>query len=245
MKKILIIGATSAIAEKMARLWAEEGCELYLIARNAERLKNIMYDLTIRGAKAVHHAVIDLNDISAHKVLIQKVMQIMGKIDIVLIAHGVLGHQTACETDFNLALASLQTNMLSTMSLLTELAHHFVLQKQGVIAVITSVAGDRGRASNYIYGAGKAAVDVFLQGLRQRLHDSRVHVLTIKPGPVDTPMTKNFAKGFLWTHPERVARDIRKAIHKKKHVLYTPWFWKGIMTCIKGIPERIFKRIKR
>jgi decaprenylphospho-beta-D-erythro-pentofuranosid-2-ulose 2-reductase len=113
----------------------------------------------------------------------------------------------------------------------------------GTIAVISSVAGDRGRKSNYVYGSAKGGLTIFLQGLRNALSGSGVHVLTIKPGFVDTPMTNDFTKGLLWAKPEKVAKDIKRAIDKKKNIIYTPWFWRWIMLIIRLIPESVFKKM--
>jgi len=129
------------------------------------------------------------------------------------------------------------------MSLLTHLANYFETQKAGTLAVISSVAGERGRQSNYVYGAAKGAVSIFLQGLRQRLDKSGVHVLTIKPGFVDTPMTKELKKGLLWADPQAVAKLIHKGVAAKKSIIYTPGYWALIMAVIKAIPERLFKKI--
>jgi len=243
MKKILIIGATSMIAEATARLWAQRGCRLYLIARNEERLNSIAADLKVRGAESIHFASFDLNDFERHEAAIDEAIEALDGIDIVLIAHGTLSDQKSCEQDYNLTLQELNTNAISVISLLTPLANRFESQRHGSIAVISSVAGDRGRQSNYIYGTAKGAVTIFLQGLRQRLYESGVHVLTIKPGFVDTPMTKGFKKGLLWVSSETVAKSVIKGVDRKQDVIYVPWFWKAIMTIIKGIPEAIFKRI--
>jgi len=137
----------------------------------------------------------------------------------------------------------LQTNFTTVVSLLTLLANLFERQGRGSIAVISSVAGDRGRQSNYVYGAAKGALTIYLQGLRNRLAKANVHVLTIKPGFVDTPMTRDFKKGLLWVGPDVIARGIVKAIDKRKDVAYLPFFWRYIMFIIKIIPERIFKRL--
>lgn len=244
MKKILIIGATSAIVKATARLWAQEGHSLYLVARNKEQLHKIAQDLKLRGAGEVHTQVLDLNDFDKHSALIQSAVQTLGQIDIVLIGHGTLGNQHACEDDFNLTLFEFNTNATSIISLLTHIANYFESRQQGVIAVISSVAGERGRQSNYVYGSAKAAVSVFMQGLRQRLYPSNVKVLTIKPGFVDTPMTREFKKGILWVSPEYVARKIDDGVKKAKNVIYVPWFWCGIMSIIRLIPEGIFKRVK-
>lgn len=243
MKNVLIIGATSAIAEATARRWARRGYRLYLVARNGERLHAIAADLKIRGAESVHVAELDLNELGKHKAAIAEAIQTLGCIDIVLIAHGTLGDQKACETDFTLALSELNTNAISSISLLTHLANHFEAQKRGTIAVISSVAGDRGRQSNYVYGTAKGALTVFLQGLRQRLYKHGVHVLTVKPGFVDTPMTSQFRKGILWAKPDAIATSIDVGIERRECAVYAPWFWYWIMTLIRLIPEAIFKRL--
>jgi hypothetical protein len=161
----------------------------------------------------------------------------------VLIAHGILGEQKKAEEDFHLALGELNTNAISLFSLLTHIANRLETQRYGSIAVIGSVAGDRGRQSNYIYGTAKGAVALFLQGLRQRLYKSGVHVLTVKPGFIDTPMTNQFSKGLLWSRPEAVARAIDAGIRKRRSVIYVPAYWRLIMAVIRSIPEVIMKRV--
>jgi decaprenylphospho-beta-D-erythro-pentofuranosid-2-ulose 2-reductase len=155
-----------------------------------------------------------------------------------LIAHGTLPDQGACQASFDTARREFEVNALSVLSLLTLAANRFEQQRSGTIAVISSVAGERGRQSNYLYGAAKGAVSLFLQGLRNRLSKSGVQVVTILPGFVDTPMTADFPKGPLWAQPDAVARDIVRAIEGGRDVLYTPWFWRWIMLIIRTIPER-------
>lgn len=243
MQKTLIIGATSGIAEACAKRFAAKGHNLFLLARNSERLESLAQDLRVRGAKAVHCAIFEANALDSHQALLERVKTELGGLDRVLIAHGTLGDQRACEQSVELTLQELQTNALSVISLLTLLANHFEQQRHGSIAVISSVAGDRGRQSNYVYGAAKGALSTFLQGLRNRLHKSGVQVLTIKPGFVDTPMTAALPKSPLWASPEKIAEDIEKAIEKRRNVLYTPSFWFLIMAIIKSAPEDIFKRL--
>jgi decaprenylphospho-beta-D-erythro-pentofuranosid-2-ulose 2-reductase len=243
MKKILIIGGTSAIAEATARLWAAEGHRLYLLGRNDERLAAISADLKIRGAESIQHGALNLNDFDRHGFVLDVAIGQLEGLDVVLIAHGTLGDQMACEGDFTITLQELNSNAISVISLLTHLAPRFEAQKHGSIVVISSVAGDRGRRSNYVYGTAKGAVTIFLQGLRNRLYRSGVQVLTIKPGFVDTPMTAGFKKGALWVGPGTIARSIHAGVEKRKDVIYTPWFWLAIMTAIRMIPERIFKRL--
>lgn len=243
-KNILIIGATSAIAQATLRIYAEEKHNLFLVARNAEQLEVIARDAKIRGAQQVAIKACELTEFAEHELLINDIYQTYQTIDIVLIAHGTLPNQQACEDDVVTALHEIEVNGLSTISLLTLLANRFEQQKNGSIAVISSVAGDRGRQSNYVYGAAKSLVSTFLQGLRNRLFKSGVQVLDIKPGFVDTPMTAEFKKGALWATPEQIAKSIVKAISKNRNTLYTPWFWWGIMMIIRNIPEFIFKRLK-
>lgn len=243
MEKILIIGATSAIAEATARRFAQQGAKLYLLARNQERLDSLGRDLKIRGAASVSHAAFDANDFASHDAVLERAINDMGGLDMVLIAHGTLGDQKACERSFTLALQEFNTNAVSVMSLLTYLANFFEKQKHGTIAVISSVAGDRGRQSNYVYGTAKGAVSIFLQGLRNRLHKSGVHVLTIKPGFVDTPMTAAMKKGPLWATPDKIAAGIVRSVSKGKNEVYLPGWWAAIMMVIRSIPERIFRTL--
>ena len=215
-KKILIIGATSTIAEHCSKIWAQREDQLYLVARNEERLKTITADLKLLGAKEVFSHRMDLNDIEHHAEMLDTAVEAMGGIDTVLIAHGTLPNQKACEQSMEKALAEIKTNAISTISLLTHIANIFEVKRAGTIAVISSVAGDRGRASNYVYGSAKAMVTAFTSGLRQRLHKSNVAVITIKPGLVDTTMTAAFKKGMIWAKPAAVAATIIHAVDKKK-----------------------------
>lgn len=243
MKKVLIIGATSAIAEATARLFAQRGDRLCLVARNEVGLASICQDLKIRGANTVHSVVLDANSFREHEQLLETAARMMEGIDIALIAHGTLPDQEACQADFNVALQGLTTNAISTISLLTDLANYMESRGSGTLAVIGSVAGDRGRQSNYLYGASKSLVATFMQGLRNRLQKSGVKVLLVKPGFVDSPMTADFDKGPLWAQPETIAEGIVKGIDKGKHEIYLPFFWRYIMCLIKVIPERVFIKL--
>lgn len=245
MRKILIIGATSAIAEAVARIFAARGDALFLVARNADRLQTIKTDLDVRGAVRTATATLDVADFGRHQPIIDQAEQELGGLDTVLIAHGTLSDQGECEKSIDALRREFDINALSTMALLTTLANTFEARRNGILAVISSVAGDRGRQSNYVYGSAKAAVGAFLSGLRQRLAKSNVDVLTIKPGFVDTPMTAAIGnKGALWAKPDQVAAGIVRAIEKRRSVVYLPWFWRPIMLVIKHIPEFAFKKIK-
>lgn len=245
MNRVLIVGATSAIAEAVAREFAQSGNALFLAGRREPQLRAIADDLRVRGASHVGVAVVDANDTAAHAGLIEQAAQAMGGLDVALIAHGTLSDQAACQQLVDLMVSEFQTNALSAMALCTVLANRFEAQRSGTIAVISSVAGDRGRASNYVYGAAKAAVTAFTSGLRARLNPAGVNVLTIKPGFVDTPMTAAFKKGPLWATPAQVGAAIHGAILARKAVLYVPWFWWGIMQIIKNVPEAIFRKLSK
>lgn len=241
MPRILVIGATSAIAEATARRYAAAGARLFLVGRDAARLETIAADLRLRGATAEWHAL-DANDTAAHAPMLDAAWTALGQVDVALVAHGTLPDQAACAASVETSLREFATNGTSVIALCTALAQR--LQAPATLAVISSVAGDRGRASNYLYGSAKAAVSAFTSGLRQSLHGSGVNVLTIKPGFVDTPMTAAFKKGALWATPEQVAAGIERAIARRRSVAYLPWFWWGIMRVITHIPEAVFRRIR-
>jgi len=243
MKTILIVGATSAIATASARLWAKQGATFFLVGRTPNKLSQVAADLAARGA-TVHTHLLDLNHFDQHKAMLDACYAALGQVDIALIAHGTLPDQKACEQDAQLAVQEFTNNGLSVIALLTDLANRMEAQKSGCIAVISSVAGDRGRPSNYLYGAAKGAVTDFCSGLRGRLFKSDVQLLTIKPGFVDTPMTQGLAlPKLLLVTPDKVAQDIVRAVEKRRDTLYTPWFWHLIMLIIIHIPGPIFKRL--
>lgn len=242
-KKVAVFGATSAIAQAWMRLLAPGGTSFFIVARNPVHLESVAQDLITRGATAVYAGVADLDQTAEHPTMLERAVASLGGLDCALIAHGVLGDQAAGEADFAAAAASLQTNFLSAASLVTWLANYFATQYQGTIAVISSVAGDRGRKSNYIYGSAKAGLNAFLDGVRNRVDRDGVHVLTIRPGFVATPMTAHLPQGPLFATPDAVARDILKAIASQRDILYTPWFWRWIMAIIRVVPEWKFKRM--
>jgi decaprenylphospho-beta-D-erythro-pentofuranosid-2-ulose 2-reductase len=241
--RVLVLGATSSIAIATMRQLAGPNTRFMLVARNRDRLTAVAQDLHTRGALEVDTWVMDLDDTAAHREMLTSAAERLQRIDLALIAHGVLGDQQAVEADFEAAAAVLHTNFISAVSLLTWLGNYFQAQRGGTLAVVSSVAGDRGRKSNYVYGASKAALNVFLEGLRNRIDRDGVQVLTIKPGFVATPMTAHVAKNALFASPQQVARGICKAIEQRRDVAYVPWFWAVIMLLVRSIPSRFFKKM--
>lgn len=242
-RNILIIGATGAIAEAAARYWAAERAQLYLVARNPEKLALVAADLRARGA-TVLQAVLDVGDLGRIEPMMDETFLALGRVDVVLIAHGVLPDQARCEKSAAETVELLQTNAISTISLLTHIANRLQEQGSGVIVVIGSVAGDRGRKSNYVYGSAKALVSTFAQGLAGRMDGHGVRVVEIKPGLVDTPMTAKFKKGALWAKPEAVAKVIHDRVAAARSgSFYAPKFWWLIMAVLRRIPARILYRM--
>lgn len=245
MKRILIVGATSLIAEHCARLWAAEPTRFALAARDAAKLAVVAQDLRVRSPQAK----IDLHtpsfeDAAAIDEFVGSVFE-DGPVDVALIAHGLLPDQARCEHDPALVQRALVINAVSPVLFAEAIARRMEAAGRGTIAVIGSVAGDRGRQSNYVYGAAKGLVERYLQGLRHRFAGTGVRAVLIKPGPTDTPMTAEFrARGVKLAAPERVARDIVTGIEKGRAVVYTPWIWRYIMLAIRHVPEFLFVRTK-
>jgi decaprenylphospho-beta-D-erythro-pentofuranosid-2-ulose 2-reductase len=241
VKKILVLGATSGIAEATCRIWAAQGASLFLVARNPERLAVVAADLKTRGASYVDTAVADLDDTEGHPALLAHAVNSLTGMDVAYLAHGLLGDQAAGEQEFNTAAQILHTNFVSPVSLLTWLANFCVQRRAGTLAVLSSVAGDRGRKSNYLYGSSKAGLTAFLGGLRNRVDREGVNVLTIKPGPTRTAMTAGMKGAEKFADVNKVAASIVKAIDGRRDVLYVPFQWRPMMAVVRAIPERVFK----
>jgi decaprenylphospho-beta-D-erythro-pentofuranosid-2-ulose 2-reductase len=238
--KILVLGATSAIAQAAARVWAQRGEELFLVARNGQRLSAVADDLRARGAKVLTLAQ-DLNDDQLHEPMIENAIMAMGAIDVVLLAQAVSGDRESRDADPELAELILRTNLVAPVRLLTLLAPR--MRQGSCIAALSSVAGERGRAAVGVYGASKAGLDSFLSALRQRLSRRGVRVLTLKPGFVDTPMTANLKKTILFSSAARVGRGVVRAVDKGREVAFLPWWWRWVMFVIRALPERVFKKL--
>ncbi|CAM3365201.1 Decaprenylphosphoryl-2-keto-beta-D-erythro-pentose reductase [Bordetella sputigena] len=242
---IVIVGATSAIAQAVARRYAADQAALFLVARDADKLALVAVDLGARGASRVHTFVMDASDYSRLDELCSTAWSDLGHVDVVLIAHGTLPDQRRTQTDLPYGIQEFRINGESAIACMSVLGERLKSQGRGVLAVIGSVAGDRGRGSNYLYGSAKAAVDAFASGLRARLFKTGVHVLTIKPGFVATPMTAGLdLPARLTAQSDQVAADIVRAVSARRDVLYTPWFWRFIMGIIRLVPNAIFKRSK-
>ena len=242
--RVLVIGATSSIAMAVMRRYAQRGARICLVGRRVNALHDAAADLLVRGAAATRSVELDALDIAQQRPALDAAWSSWAGFDVALIAHGTLPDQPRAAASVADMLLGFDTNSRSVLALLTDLANRFEAQRSGVLAVISSPAGDRGRASNYAYGAAKAAVTNFASGLRHRLHASGVRVVTILPGFVDTPMTAGFQKGPLWATPERVAVDIVKALDCRNGNLYTPWFWRWVMLLVRHLPEPLFLRTK-
>lgn len=243
MNKVAIFGATSLIAQEYCRIVAARGEALFLVGRDESKLQALARDLQIRGAKSVAFRVADFNELGCHTALMDEAERTLGEVDQALVAYGVMPDQKCAERDFLIVEATILTNFTSVASLCERIARKFEAQRRGTLVVIGSVAGDRGRASGYIYGSTKAALDVYLSGLRNRLYAFGVRVVTIKPGLVDTPMTAHLPKTRLFASAERVARGIDRAIRGGRSTAYVPWIWRWIMLVIRLIPEPIFIRM--
>lgn len=247
MQNVIIFGSNSTIARSVIDKLALEHSNFYFFAREKSQLELQINDLKVKYSDInvsadAYDALVDTGEILNGK--IKQAFDQLGRVDLVFIAHGNLPNQSACEENWQDANSALKVNGLSIIEICHNVAKRLKEQQQGTIAVISSVAGERGRQSNYVYGTAKGMINIYLQGLRNSLYPHNVHVLTIMPGFVDTKMTTEFKKGLLWAKPEKVANDIVKAIHAKKNVIYTPWFWRIIMRIIKLIPENKFKKMK-
>jgi short-subunit dehydrogenase len=245
MKNVLILGANSAMARAMARQLASPGVQLALAGRQVKEMEKTAGDAAIRGRGPAPWVVpFDAQALETHAKFWHQVLAKLKTVDEVYVFFGQMHPQPEAQRDFRLAEEMLVTNYVGAVSILEKIAATLEERQAGLIVGISSVAGDRGRRSNYLYGSSKAGLSAFLSGLRNRLAPAGVHVMTVKPGFVDTPMTANLEKGPLYAKPEAVARGIVRAAARRKDVVYLPFFWKWIMLIIIHIPEGIFKKLK-
>jgi len=242
MPLMLILGATSEIARACALRFAQEGWDLCLAGRRMDALQNFAQELRTKTGRTVDCMAFDALDSSTHATLWNS---LRNRADAVLCSVGLLGDQMVARHDSDAADRILRANFTGLVPLLSMAADTFEQRQRGLIIGISSVAGDRGRGSNYLYGSAKAGFTAFLSGLRARLTPSGVHVLTVKPGLVASPMLegRNLPRCLI-ASPETTARDIANAVRKGRYTLYTPWYWRGIMFAVKHLPERLFMRLK-
>ena len=245
MSTVLILGATSGIASALAREFAARKFDLVLGGRDQGELSALASDLSLRNSVRASILPFDALDTQAHAAGLRAFLAEVGNtLAGAVVCIGYLGDQAKGQSNWEEARLILETNFTGCVSALNILANHFELRRTGFICAISSVAGDRGRQSNYLYGAAKAGLSVYLQGLRNRLFPAGVKVITVKPGFVDTRMTYGRPGMFLVASPESVAQGIFKAIVKGTSVVYLPWFWRPVMLIVRSIPEAIFKRLR-
>ncbi|MBX6395068.1 MAG: SDR family oxidoreductase [Alicyclobacillaceae bacterium] len=244
MKTVVVLGAGSGIARALAAELAREGCRLVLAGRDPEELAALAGDLRVRFGAEARVVPFDALDVDGHESFFRDCLAAGGgEVEGVVLAYGYLGDQKRAERDFAEARRIIETNYTSCVSILHIFAGYLEERRRGWICAFSSVAGDRGRQSNYVYGSAKGGLSLYLQGLRNRLAKSGVRVLTVKPGFVDTAMTFGKEGMVLVASPERVARDVMKALKGSRDVVYVPWFWRWIMAAVRAVPERLFKRL--
>ncbi len=244
MPTLLVLGATSDMAVAIARKFAAARYDIQLAARNAGRLLPLQSDLAIRHSVTCTLHEFDAAQPATHAAFYRSLPV---RPDVTICVFGYLGDQQLAESDWSECERILQVNYVGAVSILNLVADEYAAKGAGTIAGISSVAGERGRQSNYFYGSAKAGFTAYLSGLRNRLFPKGVHVLTVQPGFVNTKMTENMplpGPAILVATPELVAAVVYKAVNKKKNVVYVKWFWRWIMLLIKSIPESLFKKLK-
>jgi short-subunit dehydrogenase len=244
-RRVAIFGATSAIAQAVARNYARQGAHFALFARRPEHLHAVAADLTVRGGTVALETTEELTNVSRHPALVDAAGAALGGIDVALVAHGMLPDQEQAQADRKAAAESWEVNFVSPASLMESLAAWMAPAGQGVLAVLSSVAGERGRARNYVYGAAKAALTIYAGGLGHRLKGSGLTVVTVKPGPVETPMTegRGFSKRLL-ADVDAVGAEVHRALERRKRVVYVPGRWRWVFAVIRMLPVRLFERLR-
>lgn len=242
-QRILVFGATSAICHELLKLYAVQQGHFFLVARNEGKLSAVADDLAVRGGRMAGSASYDFNDWEKHQGVVDQASSCLGNIDVVIVAHGSLPDQAECEDSSAAVKACMDDNFTSAALIVQCCARLLAQQGQGTLAVLSSVAGDRGRKSNYVYGAAKAGIDALLQGLRGRFSDTGVNIVNIKPGMVVSPMTADMEHGMLWATPEAIAPRIHSAISGGRAIYYVPGYWRIIMFIIRALPTRLLARL--
>ncbi len=240
---ILVFGASSAICHELLKLYAAEGAKYFLVGRDAAKLAAVADDLVARGGTVSGTASYDFNQWQHHQACVTQARDSLGKFDIVIVAHGSLPDQAECETASAPVKACMDDNFTSAAIIIQACAQQLALQGQGTLAVVSSVAGDRGRKSNYAYGAAKAGIDALVQGLQGRFSGSAVRVVNIKPGMMVSPMTAHLKHGPIWSTPVAIAPGIYRAISSGRRVCYVPGYWRLIMLVIRVLPTGILAKL--
>lgn len=241
--RVLVFGATSAICHEVLKLYAADGAHFFLVARSPPNLGAVSADLVARGGTVVGTAAYDFNDWQQHESSVVEAHRCLGAIDCVIVAHGSLPDQAECESSSAAVKACMDDNFISAAIVVQACARRLGAQGHGTLAVISSVAGDRGRKSNYVYGAAKAGIDTLLQGLQGRFSGSAVKIVNIKPGMIITPMTAHMQHGVIWSTPAAIAPNIYRAIAKGQKVCYAPGYWRVIMFVIRCLPTAVLARL--
>jgi short-subunit dehydrogenase len=244
-KYIAILGATSAMARSAALEFAQHGYGLILCARDMEENERVASDVRVRCEVDARTLCFDAEDFSGHPAFFEKCKDVAGDALFgVVLCFGFMDSQKKAQADFSIARKIIDINFTSAVSILELFAAYFEQRREGFIVAISSIAGDKGRQSNYIYGASKSGLSAYLQGLRNRLFHAGVHVATVKPGFVDTKMTFGLPGLFLVASPESIGKAVFSAALGKKNVVYAPFFWRFVMLIFQHLPEFVFKRMK-
>lgn len=242
MPTVLVLGAASDMAVAIARHFAANGHDIQLAARNIRRLGPLQSDIAIRSGITCTLHEFDALDFASHQPFFDSLAV---KPDITICVFGYLGDNETARANWKESEKIIHTNYTGAVSILNVVSNHYAVQRKGIIAGISSVAGERGRQSNYLYGSAKAGFTAYLSGLRNRMYHEKVHVVSVQPGFVYTRMTENLALPALLTaHPENVAKAVYNAVEEKKNTVYVKWFWRWIMLVIRSIPESLFKKLK-
>lgn len=241
--RVMAYGATSAICHEVLKLYAAQGAQFFLVGRSDEKLAAIAQDLVARGGTVAGTAAYDFKSWEQHEEIVDQGKAALGSIGVALVAHGTLPDQEETEESNAAVKACMEDNFTSVVAIAQVLARELAAQGTGTLAVVSSVAGDRGRKSNYTYGAAKAGIDAFLQGLQGRFSGTGVRVVNIKPGMVVSPMTAHMEHGAIWATPEGIAPAIKNAIEKGRLVTYVPGFWRLIMLVIRYLPTSILAKL--
>jgi len=242
---VLVIGAGSAIARAISARFAAAGHDIILAGRGLDDLRATAADLKIRYNVRTAVLPFEALDFEGHGGFFKSsATQFESGLFGVVVCHGMMPSQAEAQKDWEIARRTIDVNYTSAVSILNLAAEYFQSRKAGFLCVLSSVAGDRGRQSNYLYGSAKGALSLYLQGLRQRLAKAGVRVVTVKPGFTDTAMTWGLPGMFLVASPEKVAEDVFRGVNKGKPTVYTPGFWRVIMFIIRSIPEAVYNRMK-